>query len=123
MGFLLPLPPEGKITVFLLPPEETRNLSREPATHTSLGIYDGQISNSPANVVLRTVLAKWVDLSLFNPGGSWSAQSPGAGVRLVMEEDHFSPNRGEAAVWGKVVRRLSESNARDRRLSRTSETV
>ena len=102
MGFLLPLPPEGKITVFLLPPEETRNLSREPATHTSLGIYDGQISNSPANVVLRTVLAKWVDLSLFNPGGSWSAQSPGAGVRLVMEEDHFSPNRWtrpERFIW------------------------
>ena len=44
-------------------------------------------------------------------------------MRLVREEDHFSPNRGEAAVWGKVVRRLSESNARDRRLSRTSETV
>ncbi len=103
MGFLLPLPPEGKITVFLLPPEETRNLSREPATHTSLGIYDGQISNSPANVVLRTVLAKWVDLSLFNPGGSWSAQSPGAGVRLVREEDHFSPkprrSRGLGEKW------------------------
>ena len=44
-------------------------------------------------------------------------------MRLVREEDHFSPNRGEAAVWGKVVRRLSESNARDRRLSRTSQTA
>ncbi len=39
-------------------------------------------------------------------------------MRLVTEEDHFSPNRGEAAVWGKVVRRRSESNARERRSQR-----
>ena len=34
-------------------------------------------------------------------------------MRIDEEEDHFSPNRGEAAVWGKVVRRRGDSNACD----------
>ena len=34
-------------------------------------------------------------------------------VRLGEEEHHFSKNRGEAAVFGKVVRRRSESNGHD----------
>ena len=35
-------------------------------------------------------------------------------VRLGEEEHHFSKNRGEAAVFGKVVRRRSDSNTRRR---------
>ncbi len=44
--------------------------------------------------------------------------SVGVAVRLGEEEHHFSKNRGEAAVFGKVVRRRSESNGHDRRCQR-----
>ncbi len=35
-----------------------------------------------------------------------------ASVRLAQSSDHFSPNRGFAAVWGKVVLLPHESHAR-----------
>ncbi len=36
-----------------------------------------------------------------------------APVRIRCPSRHFFPNRGEAAVWEKVVRRVPDSNRRD----------
>ena len=49
------------------------------------------------------------------PWDRWSFHA-GKSVRIAPVVGHFFPNRGEAAVWEKVVRRRSDSNTRRRHL-------
>ena len=97
-------PPGG--TFFPWVPCPTRGITRSPIT-------------SPGERRARGVYRK-IAPNLLRPLDSvpwdrWSFHA-GKSVRIAPVVGHFFPNRGEAAVWEKVVRRRSDSNTRRRHL-------